>query len=37
MMSYTIISILTRFSTLRQYRSRLWRTLILGPLNLMLR
>ncbi|KAJ6796171.1 putative formin-like protein 16 [Iris pallida] len=37
MTSYTIIATMTRFSTLRRYRSRLWRTLILGPLNLMLR
>ncbi|KAJ6830503.1 proline-rich receptor-like protein kinase PERK2 [Iris pallida] len=37
MTSYTIIAITTRFSTLRRYRSRLWRTLILGLMNLMLR
>ncbi|KAJ6837628.1 hypothetical protein M6B38_119855 [Iris pallida] len=36
-MSYTIIATMTRSSTLRRYRSRLWRTLILGLLNLMLR
>ncbi|KAJ6806113.1 hypothetical protein M6B38_177060 [Iris pallida] len=33
----TIIAIMIRFSTLRRYRSRLWRTLILGLLNLTLR
>ncbi|KAJ6834681.1 putative prolin-rich extensin-like receptor protein kinase family protein [Iris pallida] len=37
MTSYTIIATTTRFSTLRRYRSRLWRTLILGLLNLMFR
>ncbi|KAJ6796560.1 hornerin-like [Iris pallida] len=37
MTSYTIIAIMTRFSTLRRYRSRLWRTLNLEQLNLMLK
>ncbi|KAJ6838846.1 uncharacterized protein M6B38_319355 [Iris pallida] len=37
MRSNTIIAIMTRFSTLRRYRSRLWRTLILGLLNQMFR
>ncbi|KAJ6851877.1 uncharacterized protein M6B38_257740 [Iris pallida] len=37
MTSYTIIAIMTRFSTPQQYRNRLWRTLIMGLLNLMLR
>ncbi|KAJ6810818.1 proline-rich receptor-like protein kinase PERK2 [Iris pallida] len=37
MMSYIIIAIMTRFSTLRRYRSRLRRTLIQGLLNQMFR
>ncbi|KAJ6823814.1 putative prolin-rich extensin-like receptor protein kinase family protein [Iris pallida] len=37
MKSHTIIAIMTRFSTLRRYQSRLWRTLILGLQNQMLR
>ncbi|KAJ6807566.1 vegetative cell wall protein gp1-like [Iris pallida] len=37
MTSYSIMTIMTRFSTLRRYQSRLWRTLILGLQNQMLR
>ncbi|KAJ6799209.1 putative prolin-rich extensin-like receptor protein kinase family protein [Iris pallida] len=37
MTSYSIMAIMTRSSTLRRYQSRLWRTLILGLQNQMLR
>ncbi|KAJ6795820.1 putative prolin-rich extensin-like receptor protein kinase family protein [Iris pallida] len=37
MTSYSIMVIMTRSSTLRRYQSRLWRTLILGLQNQMLR
>ncbi|KAJ6819808.1 spidroin-1-like [Iris pallida] len=37
MTSYTIIATMTRFSSLRRYRSLLRRTLNLEQLNLMLR
>ncbi|KAJ6818690.1 myosin heavy chain IB-like [Iris pallida] len=37
MTSYTLIAIMIRSSTLRRYRSRLWRTSIQGLLNQMFR